>query len=177
MQQEKEKHLHFFINKTTRSHETGARVEVCAHLAIAKKNMVLNHFDPIKDSNMVYKDITKLNLGVGSRQRCQVPEQQNSSKLDIKVTKITPLLIVFLEQHQPYKNPNSKSNHPDSRPVKLLIIPISTSQVLFLSQSPIKFLSFSLTSHKTLTVSFAESQVSTLPRSFFSCIIFGDHLA
>ena len=53
----------------------------------------------MKDSNMVYKDTTKLNLGIGSRQRCQVPEQQNSSKLDIKVTKITPLLMVFLEQH------------------------------------------------------------------------------
>ena len=59
------------------------------------KHMVSEPFDPIKDSNMVYKDTTKLNLGVGSRQRCQVPEQQNSSKLDIEVTKITPLLIVF----------------------------------------------------------------------------------
>ena len=99
MQQEKEKHLDFLINETTRSHATKTRVEVCAHLAITKKNKVLIHFDPIKDSNMVYKGTTKLNLGVGSRQRCQVPEQQNSSKLDIKVTKITPLLIVFLEKH------------------------------------------------------------------------------
>ena len=55
MQQEKEKHLDFLINETTRSHATKTRVEVCAHLAITKKNKVLIHFDPIKDSNMVYR--------------------------------------------------------------------------------------------------------------------------
>ena len=131
------------------------------------KHMVSEPFDPIKDSNMVYKDTTKLNLGVGSRQRCQAPEQQNSSKLDIEVTKITPLLIVFQ---------NSISHiriliaHPTILIPDPLNFSLSPNQHLKFCFFP-SLLSSSCPFHQqviqTLTVSFAESQVSTLPRSFF----------
>ena len=37
-------HLDFLINETARSHAKGARVEVCAHLAISQKNMFSEPF-------------------------------------------------------------------------------------------------------------------------------------
>ena len=39
-------HLDFLINETARSHAKGARVEVCAHLAISQKNMFSEPFWP-----------------------------------------------------------------------------------------------------------------------------------